>query len=83
MKVTQDLLALKDKILTLCLWPSLGLAELTFKAMHWTTEARLKTAVGNMLCKSSRYVHFKHTGTHPIDEIMKDAAASRHRKKRS
>lgn len=83
MKTLQKLLALKDKILTICLWPSLGLAGLTFKAMHWTNQARLENTVGSMLCKHSRYVHYKNTGTHPIDEIMKDAEASRHRKKRS
>jgi hypothetical protein len=81
--IRSDILAFKDKMLTLPLWPLLGLAELCFKGMHWSTQARLKTAVGNILCKNARYIHFKATGQHPTEEIMKATEASRHRKRRS
>jgi hypothetical protein len=83
MKLKTDLLAFKDKILTLSLWPIFGLAELCFKGMHWSTHARAKTALGNVMCKSARYVHYKATGQHPTEEIMKATEASRHRKRRS
>ncbi len=82
-RIKADFLALKDKTLTLFLFPLLGLAELCFKGMHWSTQARLKTAIGNAMCKNARYVHYKATGQHPTDVIMREAEASRHRKRRS
>jgi hypothetical protein len=80
MNALKTLLAIKDKTLVALLPLPFIAAELIFKGMHWTTHARVKTAVANVMGSSARHVHYKATGKHPLEEIMKDAEKNRHRK---
>lgn len=77
-----DLIHIKDKILiTIGLYPLFFFLEAVFHSLHWTTHARLKSAVSVQLAQSSRKIHWKKTGNDPYEAAVREAEKQRHPKK--
>lgn len=73
-------LKFKDLVLAVALMIATIPVEIILRLMHWTSEARIRTALGSKYSEIARYLHYKHTGKDPLAETLDKIEKSGHKK---